>query len=353
KRIGLKYYFENGLKLTELAEALKVGESTVRSWLQRIDCDFKNIQKLKRTDTIYTIDEKCHQSQRIVDFSDDVKKMLDNLITANPTMGALKIKQYFYRHHQILLPEKRVYFYLKEKGIIENRKKINIDEKEEHKRRFEYPEPLAAVQLDLMQITLSGGEKVYLVTFIDDYSRFILKSKIIAAKTMIEVIKVLKKVIKEYGVMERVITDKGSEFVSWQSFTAFEEILCTFDIELIASGPNKPQNQGKIERWHQTLKKEIEYKRGCFTLAIEAQREIDRFVNYYNYERPHQGIGGLLPADRFYSLNEEIEKELSRYKGNRYDECIYFSCNIRGKKFVISGPRDSEIKIYQDNKEIV
>jgi hypothetical protein len=72
-------------------------------------------------------------------------------------------------------------------------------------------------------------------------------------------------------------------------------------------------------------------------------------VNYYNYERVHQGIGGLVPADRYYGLREEIERELSQYhKGNHEQKCIYFSCNINGRHLVVSGPRNGELMIYQN-----
>lgn len=347
KYLGLKYYFENGLKLAELSRELRVGESTVRDWLKKIEYDFNNIERLKRKRV--TVDERCHKNKQIFEFSDEIKKIIDELLGNDPSMGALKIKQYFYRHNQLLLSEKQIYFYLKEQGIIEKRKKKEI-EKQTHDRSFEYPKPLSAIQLDLMQMVLSGGTKVYLISFLDDYSRYILNGTIIPVKTMEEVIKALKNVIREYGIPERILTDKGSEFVSWQSFTKFEDILCTFDIELIASGPDKPQNQGKIERWHQTLKKGLNYSYGCFSYPIEAQNEVNRFMNYYNYERPHQGIGGLVPADRFHGLEDDITQELSKYKNKKYNsECIYFSGNINGQKFVISGSRGSEIKIIKIN----
>ena len=116
-------------------------------------------------------------------------------------------------------------------------------------------------------------------------------------------------------------------------FTEFEEQLCTFDIELIASGPGKPQNQGKVERWHRTYREEFEKKIVRFESMAQAQLETTQFVNYYNYERPHQGIRGLFPADRFFGISEELEKELAMYRsGRREKECIYFCCNINGKK---------------------
>ena len=134
--------------------------------------------------------------------------------------------------------------------------------------------------------------------------------------------------------------------------TKFEELLCAFDTELISSGPETPQNQGKIERWHQTFRFDCESRHGRFTLKSEAQYYITEFVNYYNYERPHQGIGGLVPADRFFGISEELENELGTYCNNmRSNECIYFSCNINGKKLVVSGSRDKNLSIYQNIEE--
>jgi len=122
------------------------------------------------------------------------------------------------------------------------------------------------------------------------------------------------------------------------------------DIELIASGPETPQNQGKIERWHQTLRKEFEAVRGRFAYQSEAQLELDRFVNYYNYERPHQALGGLVPADRFFGIAEDLEKELASYHaGGRANDRIYFCCNIQGRRLVVSGPRSGDLNVYCSN----
>jgi len=124
------------------------------------------------------------------------------------------------------------------------------------------------------------------------------------------------------------------------------------DIELIASGPQTPQNQGKLERWHQSYRQECERKAGGFDSYAEAQLETDRYVNYYNYERVHQGIGGLVPADRSYGLSDDIERELSQYhQKNHEQKCIYFSCNINGQRIVVSGPRNGALAIYQNRDD--
>ena len=209
------------------------------------------------------------------------------------------------------------------------------------------------VQVDLLEMRLINNTKIYLITFIDDYSRFILLSRFVVEPSMKEVIKCLIAVIKDYGVMERIICDKGSQFVSWHSFTEFENRLCDFDIELIASGPAKPQNQGKIERWHRTYREEHLVKFGKYNSLAHAQLETNRFVDYYNYERPHQGIGGLFPADRFFDIADDLSKELALYKTEqRKNQRIYFCCNINGKKLVVSGPRNGELKIHLNGENI-
>jgi transposase InsO family protein/transposase-like protein len=347
KKFIMEQYFKNGLRISELTEQYGMSETVVREWLKKINYDLSNIEALRHKR--YPA-EKTRQNLTLK-LSDWVKEEIAKLLKTNPLIGPLKIKQYFFRVYQEVISERMIYFYLKEKGIIDKRRKRKETEKKTHSRRFEYPYPLAAVQVDLLTVRLPRKEKIYLVTFLDDYSRFILLSQFISEKTMAEVIKCFSKVIKDYGVMERIIIDKGSEFVSWKSFTKFEEQLCIFDIELIASGPEKPQNQGKVERWHRTYREEFEKNIVRFESMAHAQLETTQFVNYYNFERPHQGIRGLFPADRFFGVSEELEKELAMYRnGKREKECIYFCCNINGKKIVISGPRNGELTIYQ-NKE--
>lgn len=335
---------ENDLSMTDISTQYHIGESTLRDWLNKIDYDLCNIERLKHQSPRY-LDRK---RPVITELPEWVQQEIVNLVKDHPTMGPLKLKQYFFRHHQTILSEKKIYFFLKENGILEQRAR-NQKPCQEHNRRFEYPYPLAAVQLDLLTVTLSSNSKIYLVTFLDDYSRYVLLSQFIKTKSMVEVIRLLMATIKFHGVMDRIICDKGSEFVSWQSFTEFEARLCDLDIELIASGPETPQNQGKLERWHQTYRQECERVIGGFDSHAQAQFETDRFVNYYNYERPHQGIGGLVPADRYYGLAADIERELSQYhKGNHEQKCIYFSCNINGKRIVVSGPRNGALTIYQN-----
>lgn len=349
KCLALRYHIEEGVDIEELEEQFNVTRSTIYSWLKRIDYNLANLEELKVKGKV----QKRARNSVLTDLPDWVKNEVHSLIKEHPGMGALKLKQYFFRHYQVIVPQKRLYYFLRDEGIIAARANVTKNAGEQDDRRFEYPTPLAAVQLDLLGLKLRDSTNLNLVTFLDDHSRLVLHSELVAVKTMDAVIAQLTKTVREHGIMDRLITDKGSEFVSWHSFTKFEDFLCQLDVELISSGPQKPQNQGKIEKWHQTLRTEFEDVQGRFGNQAELQIELNKFVNYYNYERPHQALNGLVPADRFYGIAEDLEKELASYKnGGRANERIYFCCNIQGRRIVVSGPRSEELSIYcNDSKQ--
>jgi transposase InsO family protein len=278
-----------------------------------------------------------------------VQELLLKLKAQNPSWGPLKLKQYLYRHEQVLIPQTSIYRFLKAKGLVKER--LPLNEESGHSRSFEYPYPLAAVQMDLMSVTLSSGNRIYLVTLLDDFSRFVLEARFIAVKTMDEVIEVTRDTIDQHGVMEVLLTDHGSEFMSWQRFTRFEDLLVSLDVEYIASGPNKKENQGKVERWHQTLRQLLR-ERGPLDFSSEAHLWINRVVDFYNYERPHQALGGLVPADRFFGVHEELGRELNRAQAKN-GQRIYLACRLGDRKIVLSGSSADQLSLLVDGSRVL
>ena len=119
KYLLLKNHFQSDISLQILTKEFDVSLNSVYSWLRKIDYDFENIERLKINRTL-----KERKTRIKLELSDDVKKEILELISKHPTMGALKIKQYFFRHRQVLLSEKKIYFYLKAEGIIEGRRQL-------------------------------------------------------------------------------------------------------------------------------------------------------------------------------------------------------------------------------------
>lgn len=343
KSFAVKKYLEEAAEVKDVSDLLGVSSRAIYSWLKRVDYSVDNLERLMRP-------EPTQQRIDTLELTDEIKEIIKGLLQEHPTMGPLKIKQHLFRNRQLLASEKKIYHFLKDEGVIDKRKKERR-ELESHNRRFEYEKPLMAVQLDILHFILVGGDTIYLVTLLDDHSRFILKSQFVAITSMDVIIHMVQKVIREYGYIEKILCDKGSEFVTWHNFSRFEDFLCSLEIELVSSGPKMPFVQGKIERWHKTLRDELESTSVGFTTLCEAQKRLEQFLNYYNYERPHEGIGGLLPADRFFGIASDLQQELSKYKsGDMRDKRIYFCCNIEGQRLVVSGMRNDSLRVYTNEK---
>lgn len=326
----------------EFAKICGVKYTTFYGWGHAIDWDIARIEELKRR-------KRKKSKVGVRQLGEAVEAKILTIKKEHVNWGPLKIKQYLYRHEQILVPQTSVYKFLKAKGLVKKREKV---EAVPHDKSFEYESPMAGVQMDLLHLTLASGIVIFLVTLLDDFSRFVLSSRFIPVKTMDNVTEVFREVVRKYGVMDSLLTDCGSEFVSWQKFTRFEELLVDLDVQYIASGPDKKENQGKLERWHQTVRDELRI-RGPLDYSSEAQLWIQDVVNMYNFERPHQAIGGLLPADRFFGMREEIEEELERYRaGQRLDQQIYMVCRVGGRKLVVSGQRPEDVTLRLDGKVV-
>lgn len=330
------------LSLEKFSKVCGISYGSLWAWGSAIDWDVTRIEELRK--------KERKSAGKKSGMGEEVEAKILALKEEHGNWGPLKIKQYLWRHEQVLIPQSSIYRFLKGEGLVVERRKGEVGQG--HDRKFEYGSPLSGVQMDLMHVTLSNRQAIYLVTLLDDYSRFVLVSRFIAVKTMEQVTNVFKDAVRKYGVMDSLLTDCGSEFVSWQRVTEFEDLLVKLDVEYIASGPDKKENQGKVERWHQTVREGLRL-RGPLDYSSEAQFWIDELVNMYNFERPHQGIGGLIPADRFFGMREEIEGELERYRaGQRMDQQIYLVCRAGGRKLVISGQRPESLDVRLDGERI-
>ena len=102
-----------------------------------------------------------------------------------------------------------------------------------------------------------------------------------------------------------MLTDNGSQYVTWRGKSAFRREMEKRGIKHIVAKPHRPQTLGKIERFWGTLWREC-LETAVFLDLEDARRRIGHFIDYYNFQRPHQGIEGLVPADRFFGAAPEV-----------------------------------------------
>ncbi len=145
--------------------------------------------------------------------------------------------------------------------------------------------------------------------FLDDHSRFMVGYGLHATASSALVIEVLRAAVVSYQAPAELLTDNGSQYITWWGKSTFTRECETRGIRQIVSSPRRPQTLGKIERFSGTL------WRKCIASAVfldleDARRRIGHFIDYYNFQRPHQGINGLVPADRYFCAAPEVLKVL-------------------------------------------
>jgi hypothetical protein len=165
-------------------------------------------------------------------------------------------------------------------------------------------------QTDIFTFRL-GGHYAYLIGYIDDYSRYITGLELFRTQTGQNVIEVYRRAASEYNPPKEMLTDNGRQYTSWRGHSRFELELKKDKIHHIKSQPHHPMTLGKIERFWKTIYLEF-LVRAQFESFEDAAERIRQWVKYYNHKRPHQGIGGLCPADRYFEIQSELKKTIEQ-----------------------------------------
>lgn len=207
--------------------------------------------------------------------------------------------------------------------------------------RFEARRPLELVQMDILEFFVNKL-KVYFVIALDDFSRFILGFRLLTETSIDDIIGLVQEAMDRYGKMEEILTDRGFVFYSWKGANRFERYLHSEGIDHTHARAHHPQTLGKIEALNGHLRAEL-LGREHFCGIEQAKAAIARWVFHYNYERTHQGLGGLLvPSDRFHGLTDRVLSNLT--KGIDLDKPYWYTPGAI-ERSVINLAIDSEGKV--------
>lgn len=218
--------------------------------------------------------------------------------------------------------------------------------------RFERARPNQLWQTDLFTFTLKReNRRVHLVVFMDDHSRFLVGHGLHATASGALVREVLEAAIRDYGAPEEVMTDNGTQYHTWRGKSAFTKLLDRRGIRHIVTRPRRPQSLGKCERFWGTLWREC-LQEAIFTSMDDARKRIAHFVDYYNFQRTHQGIEGLVPADRFFVAAPEVMATLRlRVAANALDLARH---GVARKSFYLTGRvGEAGISLHSEGGRVV
>lgn len=166
--------------------------------------------------------------------------------------------------------------------------------------RFERDAPNDLWQLDFMGHRPLAQGRVHPLTLLDDHSRFGLALEACANERGATVTTVLTTCFRRYGLPWALLTDNGPPWgtLGHPGISRLEAWLIRLGIRVLHGRPAHPQTQGKIERWHGTVGREV-FGAQPFADCAAAQVAFDQFRSCYNTERPHQALNGAVPASRY------------------------------------------------------
>jgi putative transposase len=172
-------------------------------------------------------------------------------------------------------------------------------------------------QTDFTYLKIIGWGWYYLSTILDDFSRYIIAWKLCTTMKAGDVTDTLELALTASGCNQahvrhrpRLLSDNGASYVSGE----LAEWLDKQHMSHVRGAPYHPQTQGKIERWHQTLKNRILLENYYLPGDLEAQ--IAAFVDHYNHRRYHESLENVTPADVYFGRSQEILLERARIKRN-------------------------------------
>jgi transposase InsO family protein len=209
--------------------------------------------------------------------------------------------------------EASVYRLLKAHDLITSPAYIVIKAASEFKDKTTAPNQLW--QTDFTYLKITGWGWYYLSTVLDDFSRYIVAWKLCATMRADDVTATLDLALAAAGLDQitvahrpRLLSDNGSSYISAELATWLDGK----GMRHIRGAPYHPQTQGKIERWHQTLKNRILLEN--YYLPGDLERQVAAFVEHYNQARYHESLGNLTPADVYFGRGQAILTERERIK---------------------------------------
>ena len=177
-------------------------------------------------------------------------------------------------------------------------------------KRWERSRAMELWQMDVVGgVMIADGSRASIVTGLDDHSRFAVSAHVVERATSRPTCDALAAAMRAWGVPDQVLTDNAKVFTGRFGPRATSEVL--FDricrengIRHLLTAPRSPTTTGKVERFHKTLRGEFLTGK-VFESIADAQTQIDGWVRHYNFQRRHQGIGDVVPWDRFALVVED------------------------------------------------
>ena len=210
------------------------------------------------------------------------------------------------------ISESSVYRILKQRGLITSPAYIVMRANDEFKDKTVRVNQMW--QTDFTYFKIIGWGWYYLSTILDDFSRYIVHWELCSNMKSDDVTRTLDRALEKAGLdadnRPRLLSDNGSCYISGELSRYMDEQ----NMEHVRGKPNHPQTQGKIERYHRSMKNVVKLEN--YYLPGDLIDRLEQFVNYYNDHRYHESLQNLTPADVYFGRDRDIlkQRELTKIK---------------------------------------
>ncbi len=243
----------------------------------------------------------------------NVRHQIIDLALELPELSPRELAVRFTDEKQYFVSESSVYRLLKAHDLVTSPAYVVIKAADEFKDKTTAINQLW--QTDFTYLKITGWGWYYLSTVLDDFSRYIVAWRLGPTMCACDVTATLDQALAASGLdhitvtqRPRLLSDNGSSYVADDLAKWLEHE----GMQHVRGAPYHPQTQGKIERWHQTLKNRVLLDN--YYLPGDLERQIAAFVEHYNHVRYHESIDNLTPADVYFGRAQTILAERKRIK---------------------------------------
>jgi len=306
RRAAVEAFMKSGRNRVDFARLWGCSPSSLDKWLKRYrDEGPKGLE----TRVVQRRPRRPHPKR----LPDSVRDLIVEVRREHDDFGVTRIADHLKRFHSVQISPSGVRNILRERGVpCQPGPKRRPRPKSKLPRRFERARPGELWQSDITSFVLRRqGRRVYLTVFLDDHSRYVVAWALATHQRTPLVTEALLEGIARFGKPKEVLTDQGRQYFAWRGKSAFQKLLAREGIAHVVSRTHHPETLGKCERLWKTVGNEFWDRAGPQDLD-DARRRIDHWFRHYNHFRPHQGIDGLVPADRFFGAEDAVREALEK-----------------------------------------
>lgn len=243
---------------------------------------------------------------------DKIRNQVVEYALERPELSPRELAHSITDNKDYFISESSVYRILKSRGLITSPAYIVMQAGNEFKDKTTRPNQMW--QTDFTYFKIVGWGWYYLSTVLDDYSRYIVHWELCSNMKVDDVTRSIDRALKKAGLNKRnapkLLSDNGSCYIS----SELSDYIQNKGMEHVRGKPNHPQTQGKIERYHRSMKNIVKLEN--YYLPGDLIQRLEEFVGYYNNHRYHESLDNLTPADVYYGRGKRIlnQRKITKIK---------------------------------------